>query len=369
MKVAFIQLKKENLKIKKQFLIKANKMIDNSAFTLGEYTHVFEKDFAAFCQAKFCLGLGSGTDALHVALLACGIKKGDEVITTPVSYTATSLAIAYIGAKPVFVDVLADGNIDPSKIERVITPKTKAILIVHLYGHACKIAAVKAIAKKHKLFLIDDCAHAHGAAYQGKKIGSLTDISCWSFYPTKNLGAWGNAGAITTNNKKLLDQAFIYKNFGGLDKNNSQVIGYNYRMDDVQAIVLDLKLKYLERSNKKKQVLAQRYVRELIGIGDIKMSPFSKDCSYYVFTINTKYRDSLQKFLTKKGIQTFIHYPLPIHLQKCFKYLGYKKGDFPIAEKHALTVLSLPFYPSIPLKEQDIVITAVKSFFNTNKDS
>ncbi len=363
MKISFVKLGPENQIIKKAFLKKVSDMIDRSSFALGEESKLFEKDFAKFCGAKFCLGLGSGTDALHAALLACGVKKGDEVITTPISYTATSLAIAYTGAKPVFVDVLNDGNIDPSKIEKAITPKTKAILVVHMYGNPCDLSKIGAIAQKHKLLVIDDCAHSHGAVYRGKKIGSLTDISCWSFYPTKNLGAWGNAGAITTNNKELLDRAFLFKNFGGLDKNNSKVIGYNYRLDDMQAMILSLKLKHLAQANKKRQSVARGYNKELIGVGDIKMLPFSTDCSYYVFTIKTKDRDALQKFLVDRGVQTFIHYPLPIHLQECFKYLKYKKGDFPVAELHAQTVLSLPCYPSMLLNEQRYVVSVIKEFF------
>ena len=362
-KITFVDLKKENNIIRKSYFNKLNQVVDRSDFSLGRELKEFEKNFARFCRAKFCIGLASGTDALRTALLACGIKKGDEVITTPISYTATSLAIAHCNAKPVFVDVLEDGNIDPSKIKKAITQKTRAILIVHIYGNPCDIDRVRRIAKKHGFFLIDDCAHAHGARYKNRSIGGLADISCFSFYPTKNLGAWGDGGAITTNNKDLYHRALLFKNFGGIDRNYSEVLGFNSKLDTVQAAVLNEKLKILGKMNKKRQELARRYTKRLRGVGDIKTLPFSRDCSYYVFPIKTNHRDKLRDFLSQKGIQTMIHYPLPIHLQKCFNYLGYKKKDFPKAEKHANTILSLPFYPFLIFKEQNKIISSIKEFF------
>jgi len=363
-KIVFVDLRKENDLIRKSYLKKLNRVIDRSDFSFGRELKEFEDNFAKFCGAKFCIGVASGTDALRTALLACGIKEGDEVITTPISYTATSLAVAHVNAKPVFVDALEDGNIDPSKIKKAISKKTKAILIVHIYGNPCDLDKIKRIAKKHKLFLIDDCAHAHGATYKNKRIGSLVDISCFSFYPTKNLGAWGDGGAITTNNKGLYEKAKLYKGFGGVNKDFSKVIGYNSKLDTIQAAVLNEKLKNLPKMNKKRSALARRYTQALKGVGDIKALTFSKDCSYYVFPIKTNQREKLKEFLSKKGIQTLIHYPLPIHLQECFKYLGYKKGDFPNAEKHTKTVMSLPFYPFLNTKEQDRIINSIKDFFN-----
>lgn len=359
----FVDLRKENDLIRNKVFKEFQKLVDTSDFSLGKAVGEFEKNFAKFCRTRLCLGLASGTDALRIALLACGIKRGDEVITTPISYTATSLAIAHLNARPVFVDVLEDGNIDPSKIERAITKKTKAILVVHLYGNPCDIDKIKTITKKHKLFLIDDCAHSHGSIYKGKKIGSLADVSCFSFYPTKNLGAWGDAGAITTNNKEIYEGCKLYKNFGGTDKDYSKVLGYNSKLDSIQAIILDQKLKNLTKMNKKRFELARRYTKNLEGVGDIKTLPLSKDCSYYVFPIKTLYRDKLRKFLSRKGIITLVHYPLPIHFQECFKYLGYKKGAFPVAEKHAQTVMSLPFHPFLTSNEQKQTLDSVKDFF------
>ncbi len=363
MKVSFVNLNAENRLIKKKVFEKLFKIVDASDFSLGKELGEFEKNFARFCQAKFCIGVASGTDALRTALLACGIKDGDEVITTPISYTATSLAIAHSNAKPVFVDVLEGGNIDSSKIEKAITKKTKAILVVHTYGNPCDIDKIRQIAKKYKLFLIDDCAHSHGAVYKGKKIGGLVDISCFSFYPTKNLGAWGDGGAITTSSKELYEKTKLFKGFGGVNKDFSEVIGYNSKLDTIQAAVLNEKLKNLVGLNKKRVKLAKRYTQKLKGVGDIQTPPFSKDCSYYVFPIKTNHREKLREFLSKKGIQTLIHYPLPIHLQKCFKYLGYKRGDFPNAEKHATTVMSLPFHPFLTNMEQDHVTICIKEFF------
>ena len=364
-KVSFVDLRKENELIRRRVFKKFEKIVDSSDFTLGKEVNEFEMNFAKFCGAKFCIGVASGTDALRTALFACGIKDGDEVVTTPISYTATSLAIAHVNAKPVFIDILEDGNIDHSKIEKAITKKTRAILIVHMYGNPCDVDKIRQIAKKHKLFLIDDCAHAHGAIYKNKRIGGLTDISCFSFYPTKNLGAWGDGGAITTNNKELYEKAKLFKGFGGVNKDFSEVIGYNSKLDTIQAAVLNEKLKNLLKLNKKRTIMAKRYTESLSGVDDIKTLPFSKDCSYYVFPIKTNHREKLREFLSKKEITTLIHYPLPIHLQECFKYLGYKKGDFPNAEKHAKIVLSLPFYPHLGFKEQDKVINSVKRFFKS----
>jgi len=363
MKVKFVDLKKENDIIKKACLKKIGELTDSSAFTLGPEVQKFEKNFAGFCGTRFCLGVGSGTDALRTALLACGIKEGDEVITPPISYASTSLAIVHCGGKPVFVDVLENGNIDHAKIEAAITKNTKAILVVHMYGNVCEMSRIKLIVKKYKLFLIDDCAHSHGASYKGKRAGSLADISCFSFYPTKNLGAWGDAGGITTNDRQLYEKARLYKNYGELTQNYSLVIGYNSKLDTVQAVVLGEKLKYLKFWNKKRSVCAKSYVQSLKEVGDVQTLQFSENCSYYNFPINTVHRDALQKFLKKRGVQTFVRYPLPIHLQRCFKYLGYKKGDFPVAEKHARTVLSLPFYPFLPEESQKYVIDSVKKFF------
>ncbi len=363
MKIPIVKLAVENGVVKKKVFARFRKAVDNSAFVLGPAVAEFEQKFSKFCGAGYCIGVGSGTDALHVALLGLGIADGDEVITTPVTYTSTSMAIAYCGARPVLVDIREDGNIDPAKIEAAITRKTRAILVVHLYGNACDLRSIKAIAKRHRLFLIDDCAHSHGARYHGKKIGSLTDASCFSFYPTKNLGAWGDAGAVTTNSKEIARQVRLYKGYGEVEKNKSVLLGHNKRIDTLQAIVLSEKLPYLERWNVRRRKAAQRYIRALKGVGDVVTGPFSADCSYYVFPIKTRHRDALRRHLAGMGIETVIHYPRPMHLQPCFAYLGYKSGDFPNAEAHCRTVMSLPLHSAISAKEQAAVVAAIKIFF------
>lgn len=366
MKVPFLNLKIENDFVKKEVLKKISELADSSAFIQGPPVQEFEKNFSRFCGVKFCLGVGSGTDALRTALLACGVGVGDEVITTPITYTSTSLAIAHCGAKPVFVDILDDGNIDSSKIEKAITKRTKAVLVVHMYGNVCDMDKIRAITKKHKLFLIDDCAHSQGASYKGKMAGSLADISCFSFYPTKNLGAWGDAGAITTNNKKLLNKVFLFKNRGEVVQNYSKVIGYNSRLHTIQAIVLNEKLKHLKAWNKKRSDAALKYRKALEGVGNIKMLSFSKGCSYYNFPIITSQRKKLMAFLAKMGVKTLIHYPLPVHLQECFGYLGYKKGDLPKAESFADSVMSLPFHSFLTSQEQNLVTKLIKEFLDKN---
>jgi len=366
MKVPFLKLKIENDFVKKEILKKISELVDSSTFTLGLPVQEFEKNFSRFCGAKFCLGVGSGTDALRTALLACGVGLRDEVITTPMTYASTSLAIAHCGAKPVFVDVLDDGNIDPSKIEKAITKRTKAVLVVHMYGNVCDIDKIRTIAKRHGLFLVDDCSHSQGASYRGKMAGSVADISCFSFYPTKNLGAWGDAGAITTNNKKLLDKAFLFKNRGEVVRNYSKVIGYNSKLDTIQAIVLNEKLKHLKAWNKKRSDAALKYTKALGGVGDIKMLPFSRECSYYNFPIITSQRKKLMAFLEKMGVKTLIHYPLPLHLQECFEYLGYERGDLPKAESFANSVMSLPFHSFLTNQEQNLVTRLIKEFFDKN---
>lgn len=363
MKVPFVDLQTENEKVEKRVMAQILAMAKSSAFTLGPPVAEFEKKFAAFCKTDYCLGLNSGTEALHLALLACGVQTGDEVITTPMSHVSTSLAIAYTGAKPVFVDVMENGMIDARLIEAAITKKTKAILPVHLYGNAYDVDALRAIAKKHNLYVIDDCAHGQGAHWKGKPIGSLADISCFSFYPTKNLGAWGNAGCITTDHKELYERVKLFKNFGGVDKNYSIYIGNNTRMDTIQAIVLKEKLTHLAGWNRKRLAAAAYYTKHLAGVGDAVVPIWSPESSYYVFSIKTKNRDALQKFLVTRGIDALIHYPLAIHLQECFAYLGYKVGDLPVSERHAATELSLPLYSAIPKSHLDRVIASIKLFY------
>jgi len=363
MKILYNDLKPENEQIRPRAMRRVNRLLDDSVFIEGSELKRFEENFAKYCGVKYCLGLASGTDAIRTALLACGVKSGDEVITTTLTYTATSLAIAHTGAKLVFVDIRDDGNIDPNKIVQAITKRTKAILVVHMYGNPCEMDTIRKIARKHKLFLVDDCSHAQGARYKGKKVGSLADISAFSFYPTKNLGAWGDGGGITTDSKKLRDAAYIYKNYGEKEnvRNYSEIIGYNSKLDPLQAIVLDEKLKYLDKWNDNRRIVAERYRKALTGLKGISLVPMTVGCSYYLFPILVEERDKFRQGLKNLGIPTGNHYPQPMHLQECFRYLGYKKGDFPAAEQFMARVVTLPFYPSLKPAVQNKIIKAIRS--------
>lgn len=354
-------LKPENEQVREKVLNRIGQLLDRSEFVEGKELEIFENNFKKYCNVKFCHGVGSGTDALRTALLACGIGKGDEVITTPITYVATTLAIAHVGATPVFVDVGSDGNIDPTLISKAITKKTKAILPVHMYGNPCDMDSIRKIAKAHKLFVIDDCSHAQGTLYKGKKVGSLADISCFSLYPTKSLGAWGDAGVLTTDNKKLADRAYLFKNYGEekTGRNFSKVIGYNSKLDPIQAIVLDEKLKHLDAWNAKRNKIAKRYselLKDIPGVSTLPLATFS-----YVYPILVKNQKLFRANMEKNGVATGVHYPQPMHLQEAFQYLGYKRGDFPRAEAHAASVVSLPFFPSLSQADQDKVISAVKA--------
>ena len=360
MSIPFNNLKPENEQIRSRAMRRINQLLDDSVFIEGKELAKFERNFAEYCGVKYCLGLASGTDALRTALLACNVVAGDEVITTPLTYTATSLAIAHAGARPVFVDIGKDGNINPQKISNAVTGRAKAILAVHMYGNPGDIDKIRKISQKHNLFLIDDCSHAQGATYKGKKIGSLADISCFSFYPTKNLGAWGDAGGITTNSRTLRDNAYLYKNCGEIKRNYSVVTGYNSKLDPVQAIVLDEKLKYLDRWNNNRRKVAAYYRKGLAGLPGIGLVPMIAGSSYYLFPILADNKDLLRKTLELSGIPTGEHYPQPMHLQECFRNLGYKKGDFPVAEKFTERVITLPFYPSLKPSAQQKITRAIK---------
>ena len=361
MRIPLNYLKPENEKVRARVMRRISQLLDRSFFVEGEDLASFEKNFAAYCGTDYCHGVGSGTDALRTALLAIGVGPGDEVITTPFTYVATSLAIAHVGARPVFVDVGKDGNMNSQLIESAITKRTKAILPVHMYGNPCDMDAIKKIAKKNKLLVIDDCSHAQGTQYKNKKVGSLADVSCFSLYPSKNLGAWGDAGVITTNNKKIAERVYLYKNYGEekTGRNYAKVLGYNSKLDPIQAIVLDEKLKYLDVWNARRRDVADWYRQGLENIPNLQVPLLAKETSYYVFPVLTSRREALRSALSKKEIETGIHYPQPMHLEEAFSYLGYKKGDFPQAEYFADHVMSLPMFPSLSKKEQKRIMIAV----------
>ncbi len=361
MKVNFVDLKKMHEPIKEELNSAINEIIDNTAFVLGNPVSSFEENFASYCNTKFAVGVNSGTAALHLALLSLGIKKGDEVITVPNTFFATAEAIFHANAKPVFVDAREDSfNLDYEKLEEKITEKTKAIIPVHLFGQACDMKPIKEIAEKHSLSVIEDSCQSHGAEYNGKKTGSLGDLACFSFYPAKNLGAFGEGGMITSSNEELIEKARILRAHGESPKNNHRFVGYNYRLESLQAAILNVKLKKLDTWNSMRRNAAKKYnalLGETKGLILPKEMPYAKHV-YHLFVARTKERDKLQDFLKQNEIFTGQHYPVPIHLQPACSSLGYKKGAFPVAEKLMSELFSMPMHPF--LTDEEIEFTAEK---------
>lgn len=364
----FLNLKKQYKKVKKEIDLAVKNVLDNAVFIGGKEVENFEKEFAKFCSVKYSLSVNSGTDALFLSLKALDIKEGDEVITTPFTFIATAEAIINCNAKPVFVDIDDTFNIDVSKIEKVITKKTKAIIPVHLFGQTSNMDEILKIAKNYKLFIIEDSAQAVGAEYKGKKAGTIGDLGCFSFFPSKNLGAMGDGGMITTNDRRLADRIKLLKNHGSSfkDKYKNLIIGYNSRLDSIQATILRIKLKYLNNWNKKRRDIADYYNKGLKGVGDIFLPIIKEDRNhtFHQYTIKTKKREKLREYLKKEGTPTMIYYPFPLHLQPALKYLDYSKGDFPITERVSKEVLSLPIYPELGKEEQDLIIKKIKEFYN-----
>jgi len=364
----FLDLSAQYRSIKGEIDEAIKRVLEGTVFIGGKEVEEFEKEVAQFCGVKYAIGLNSGTDALFLSLKAIGVGPGDEVITTPFTFIATAGVVANCGAKPVFVDIdPRTFNIDSSKIEGAITGKTKAILPVHLFGQMADMDEIMAIAKKHNLFVIEDAAQAIGAEYKGKKAGTIGDLGCFSFFPSKNLGAYGDGGMVVTNSDELAEEIRLLKNHGSSPKEKylNLIIGTNSRLDALQAAILRVKLKYLSKWSKERAEKASYYNGELKGIGNI-MTPVTVSGRTHIFhqyTIRTKSRDELQKYLKEKEIPTMIYYPLPLHLQPAFKNLGLKLGDFPESEKVSKEVLSLPIYPELEESIQNMIINGIKQFF------
>jgi len=332
---------------------------------LGPDVAQFEKDFAAFCGAQHCLAMNSGTSALHIALRLLEIGPGDEVITTPYTFIATTWAILYTGAKPVYVDIEPDTfNLDPKLLEKAITPKTKAVLPVHLYGHPFDVDAIAATCKKHQLPLIEDACQAHGATYKGKTVGTLGAMSCFSFYPAKNLGAIGEGGAFVTNDAAFAARAKSLREHGSTVRYHHDEVGYNYRMEGIQGAVLGVKLKQLQKWTDARRRVAKRYAESLAGT-PLRLPREAAGCesAWHLYTVRSDRRDELKKFLDANGIGNAVHYPLPLHLQKAVASLGHKAGDFPVAEQASREVLSLPMFPELTDAQVQRVAVVVKEFF------
>ncbi len=361
--IPYLDLKAQYQSLKPELDSAVLSVLESGQYVLGKEVAAFEEQFAAYCQVPHAVGVNTGTSALHLALLAIGIQPGDEVITTPLTFIATVAAILYAGAKPVLVDVDSDTlNLNPHKIEKVITPKTRAIIPVHLYGQCADMDPILGIAQKHGLKVIEDSAQAHGAEYKGRRAGSMGVISCFSFYPGKNLGAFGEGGAITTYESSLAKTVKILRDWGAEHKYHHDLKGYNYRMESLQGAVLKVKLRHLEKWTKARRVLAQLYDAEFKGSTlHIKGASYPNRHVYHVYAIQTDQREKLIDFLVKQEIQTNIHYPIPVHLQKAYSDLGYHSGDFPVAESLCRRVLSLPLYPELkPSQVQEVAVAVRK---------
>ncbi len=335
----------------------------NSRFVLGKETQDFEQAICKYCNVKYAVGVASGTDALILALTALGITKGEEVITTPFTFMATAEAISRVGARPVFVDIdRRTYNIDPAKIEKAITPNTKAIIPVHLYGNPCDMDSVLKIAGEHKLKVIEDAAQAIAATYNNRKIGSFGDAGCLSFFPSKNLGAFGDGGMVLTNEKDIAEKLKLLRVHGTTSKYRHSVIGFNSRLDNLQAAILSIKLRKLDEWTEKRRKIARRYNTALKDISTIPQEQDKGKHVYHLYAIRVKQekRDALLSFLNENGVESRVYYPIPLHLQECYKELGYKEGDFPEAESAALETLVLPLFSEIDEDQQKYVIKMVK---------
>ena len=367
MEIPFLSFKAINKKIRSEIICSFEEFFDNEWYILGERVKQFEKDYAAFNKVNHCVGVSNGLDALHIALKTLNIGAGDEVIVPSNTYIATALAISYVGATPVFAEPnIRTYNIDPEKIEEAVTSRTKAIIPVHLYGQACEMEAIVSIAKKYNLFIVEDNAQAQGASFKGELTGSWGNINGTSFYPGKNLGALGDAGAITTKDTVLANKARMFRNYGSEKKYYNEVIGFNMRLDECQAAFLAVKLKYLKECTRQRQEIAGWYAEALKDVRDLILPEMAEDAThvYHLYVVRSTQRNTLQKYLSENGVGTLIHYPVPPHLQEAYRSLNYKKGDFPVAEEIANTCLSLPLWPGMTKNMVDRVSCTIKDFFD-----
>ncbi len=362
MAIPLVDLKTQYLALKPELDAAIAQVLMKGDFIQGEDVVLLEREFAQFCGATEAIGVSSGTEALHLALLACGIGPGDEVITTPFTFIATAEAIAQAGATPVFVDIdPATYNLDPARIEAALTPRTKAIIAVHLYGRPADMERLQVVAQKHGLMLIEDAAQAHGASLKSGRVGTLGDVGCFSFYPGKNLGAYGDAGMIVTNNPRIAERVRLLRDHGRQDKYEHICLGFNGRLDTLQAAVLRVKLRYLEQWNQRRQSIAWAYRRAFQHL-PVTLPPSDEagtESVYHLFVIRSSARQAIQHAFAAKGIATGVHYPVPLHLQPALQHLGYRAGTFPESERAAKEVLSLPIYGEMTDDQVQQVITAL----------
>ncbi len=363
MKINPNQLDRGYLKFKNEFDRAVIKTLESGWYILGKEVEKFENHFKEFVGSGYCIGLNSGLDALILAFRALNISVGDEVIVPANTYIASVLSITENGATPVFIEPDEFYNIDADKIEAAITEKTKAILVVHLYGQAANMKKIRAIATQHNLFLVEDCAQSHGSKFEDKTTGTWGDIGCFSFYPTKNLGAFGDAGCIVTNNYEIYEKIHMLRNYGSKVKYQNDILGVNSRLDEIQAAVLNVKLEHYNELKKERISLAETYLNKInnksIILPEIREMA---DAIWHLFVVKVENRDKFQEHLTSNGIGTQIHYPIPPHLSKAYGYLGYKKDDFPITENYANTLISLPLYDGMTEEEIMYVINVINRY-------
>ncbi|MDD3521181.1 MAG: DegT/DnrJ/EryC1/StrS family aminotransferase [Actinomycetota bacterium] len=368
MKIPFIDLSRQYRAYKEDFDKITSEVFEKGSFVFGENCSAFEHEFAEYIGTSHGVGVGSGTEAIHIALLACGIKSGDEVITVSNTAVPTVSAIDFAGATPVFADIDDSFDINPQLIEEKITDKTKVIMPVHLFGNPCKMDMICSIAEKHNLMVVEDCAQAHGAELNGRKAGTFGQVSCFSFYPSKNLGANGDGGMILTSDAEIARKAKLLRYYGFEDRYKSVMRGFNSRLDEIQAALLRFKLKKLESWIERRNQIAQIYAEGLKGL-PLKIPavlPGGRHV-YHLFVTqleNQEKRDRLMRYLSEKEITTLIHYPIPIHLQPAYDYLGCREGSLPVTENAAKTIVSLPLFPEMKNSETDYVIENIISFFN-----
>ncbi len=362
-KIPFLDLNAHHAPLREKFDEAIAEVINSGVFAGGPVVARFEEEFASFCGVGSAIGLGSGTEALWLALIACGVGPGDEVITVASTFMATAEAITYAGAVPVFVDVdEITYTMDPAQLSQALSPRTKAIIPVHLFGQAADMDPILVFARKHGLFVIEDAAQAHGTLYKGQKAGSLGDVGCFSFYPGKNLGAFGEAGAVVTNDPGLDEKIRILRDHGQVQKYQHTMVGWNCRMDGIQAAVLRIKLQHLAENNQARRNHALRYDVEFAGLEEI-IRPHEASYGehvYHIYAIRVKDRDKVIRSLEEKGIGCGIHYPIPVHLQKAYKHLGYAQGALPISERIAAEFISLPMYPELTAEQVETVTDEVE---------
>jgi dTDP-4-amino-4,6-dideoxygalactose transaminase len=364
MNVPFLDLKAQYESIREEVATAIQEVLDKTAFAGGPFVARFEQEFAEYCQTQHAIGVGNGTDALWLALWGLGVGPGDEVITVPSTFIATTEAISLCGAKPVFVDIDEQTyNMDPALIEAAITPKTKAIVPVHLFGQTADMDPILEIARKHGLFVVEDACQAHGAEYKGKRAGSMGDAGCFSFYPGKNLGAYGEAGGVVTNNTDLAEKMKVFRDHGQAKKYYHQLIGWNARMDGIQGAILSVKLKHLPAWTEARRMNAAIYGELLASLNTVQIPKEARDNKhvYHVYAIRARARDELMSALGKQGIACGIHYPVPVHLQDAYKDLGLGRGSYPVAERCADEFVSLPMFPELRKDQIEYVVSELRN--------